>query len=297
MLKAILGAIAVISAGFSTVYVNDFRKNRNAANNGIFKKSLIIGFITDFLDAIGVGSFATTTAILKFDKKVNVPDKLLPGTLNVAHALPMVAQALMSLTAIEIDIFTLICMIVAAVVGSWIGAGVISKLPEKKVQLTMGVALFATAGLLVAKQLGVMPAGGDAIGLEGSKLIIGVVGNFVLGALMTAGIGLYAPCMAMVALLGMNPKAAFPIMMGSCAFVGPIACTKFVKEGAYVREVSMGITLGGIVGSVLAILFVTNLPVYWLNWLVVGVVLYTAVTMFKSAVKKDDENKLENQAS
>ncbi|MEW9079226.1 sulfite exporter TauE/SafE family protein [Terrisporobacter glycolicus] len=297
MLKAILGAIAVISAGFSTVYVNDFRKNRNAANNGIFKKSLIIGFITDFLDAIGVGSFATTTAILKFDKKVNVPDKLLPGTLNVAHALPMVAQALMSLTAIEIDIFTLICMIVAAVVGSWIGAGVISKLPEKKVQLTMGVALFATAGLLVAKQLGVMPAGGDAIGLEGSKLIIGVVGNFVLGALMTAGIGLYAPCMAMVALLGMNPKAAFPIMMGSCAFVGPIACTKFVKEGAYVREVSMGITLGGIVGSVLAILFVTNLPVYWLNWLVVVVVLYTAVTMFKSAVKKDDENKLENQAS
>ncbi|KHS56868.1 MULTISPECIES: sulfite exporter TauE/SafE family protein [Terrisporobacter] len=297
MLKAILGAIAVISTGFSAVYVNDFRKNRNSANNGIFKRGLIIGFITDFLDAIGVGSFATTTAILKFDKKVNVPDKLLPGTLNVAHALPMVAQALMSLTAIEIDIFTLICMIVAAVVGSWIGAGVISKLPEKKVQLTMAVALLGTAGLLVAKQLGVMPAGGDAIGLEGTKLIIGVVGNFVLGALMTAGIGLYAPCMAMVALLGMNPKAAFPIMMGSCAFVGPIACTKFVKEGAYVREVSMGITLGGIVGSVLAILFVTNLPVYWLNWLVVGVVLYTAVTMFKAALNKNNEMELENKAS
>lgn len=297
MLKAILGAIAVISTGFSAVYVNDFRKNRNSANNGIFKRGLIIGFITDFLDAIGVGSFATTTAILKFDKKVNVPDKLLPGTLNVAHALPMVAQALMSLTAIEIDIFTLICMIVAAVVGSWIGAGVISKLPEKKVQLTMGIALLGTAGLLVAKQLGIMPAGGDAIGLEGTKLIIGVIGNFVLGALMTAGIGLYAPCMAMVALLGMNPKAAFPIMMGSCAFVGPIACTKFVKEGAYVREVSMGITLGGIVGSVLAILFVTNLPVYWLNWLVVAVVLYTAVTMFKAALNKNNEIELENKAS
>ncbi len=296
MLKAILGAIAVISTGFSAVYVNDFRKNRNSANNGIFKRGLIIGFITDFLDAIGVGSFATTTAILKFDKKVSVPDKLLPGTLNVAHALPMVAQALMSLTAIEIDIFTLICMIVAAVAGSWVGAGVISKLPEKKVQLTMGIALLGTAGLLIAKQLEIMPAGGDAIGLEGTKLMIGVAGNFVLGALMTAGIGLYAPCMAMVALLGMNPKAAFPIMMGSCAFVGPIACTKFVKEGAYVREVAMGITLGGIVGSVLAILFVTNLPVYWLNWLVVAVVLYTAVTMFKASLNKDSNVELEEKA-
>ncbi|MEG0856006.1 MAG: sulfite exporter TauE/SafE family protein [Terrisporobacter sp.] len=292
MLKAILGAIAVISTGFSAVYVNDFRKNRDSAKNGIFKRGLVIGFVTDFLDAIGVGSFATTTAILKFDKKVNVPDKLLPGTLNVAHALPMVAQALMSLTAIEIDIITLICMIVAAVVGSWIGAGVISKLPEKKVQLTMGIALFGTAGLLIAKQLGIMPAGGDAIGLEGTKLIIGVVGNFILGALMTAGIGLYAPCMAMVALLGMNPMAAFPIMMGSCAFVGPIACTKFVKEGAYVREVAMGITLGGIVGSVLAILFVTNMPVYWLNWLVVAVVLYTAVTMLKASLNKANSGKV-----
>lgn len=297
MLTVILGGIAAISACFTTVYAKDYMNNRNSANNGIFKRGLIIGFITDFLDAIGVGSFATTTAILKFDKKVNVPDKLLPGTLNVAHALPMVAQALMSLTAIEIDIFTLICMIVAAVVGSWIGAGVISKLPEKKVQLTMSVALLGTAGLLIAKQLGLMPAGGDAIGLEGTKLIIGIVGNFVLGALMTAGIGLYAPCMAMVALLGMNPKAAFPIMMGACAFVGPIASIKFVKEAAYVREVSMGITIGGVIGSVLAILFVTNMPVYWLNWLVVAVVLYTSVSMFKSALNKNGDVELEEKVS
>ena len=75
MLQAILGILTVITAGFSTVYVKDFRKNRDVAKKGIFGQGLIIGFITDFLDAIGVGSFATTTAILKFNKKVNVPDK------------------------------------------------------------------------------------------------------------------------------------------------------------------------------------------------------------------------------
>lgn len=287
MLKALLGLLAILTTGYTAVYANDFRKNRDHSKNNEFKAGLGIGFITDFLDAIGVGSFATTTAILKFSKNLNVPDRLLPGTLNVAHALPMIAQAFLSLTTIEIDFFTLVCMIVAAVVGSWIGAGIISKLPEKKVQTAMGIALLGTAVLLVLKQLGLMPAGGNAIGLTGTKLILGIVGNFILGALMTAGIGLYAPCMAMVALLGMNPKAAFPIMMGACAFVGPIACTKFVKEGAYVREVSMGITIGGVVGSVLAILFVTNLPVYWLNWLVVAVVLYTSVTMFKAAFNKE----------
>lgn len=288
MLNAILGLLAAITAGFSTVYVKDFKKHRDKSKNKIFKTGILIGFITDFLDAIGVGSFATTTGILKLNKSINIPDKLLPGTLNVAHALPMIAQAFMSLNSISIDLITLVSMIIAAVAGSWIGAGIISKLPEKKIQLTMGVALVGTAILIVLGQVGLMPAGGEAMGLSGSKLIIGIAGNFILGALMTAGIGIYAPCMAMVALLGMNPKAAFPIMMGACAFVGPIASTKFVKEQAYEREISMGITIGGVVGSILALLFVTNMPVYWLKWLVVAVVSYTAATMFKAGLSKEE---------
>lgn len=287
MLNIMLSLLAILTAGFTCVYTLDFKKNIASNKKGVFIPGLMIGFITDFLDAIGVGSFATTTAILKLNQKLQVSDKLLPGTLNVAHTLPMITQAFMSLTVISVDVITLISLIAAAAIGSYVGAGIISKLPEKKVQLTMGVALVFVAFLLILGQLDLMPTGGEAMGLTGVKLAIGIVGNFILGALMTAGIGLYAPCMAMVALLGMNPMAAFPIMMGSCAFVGPIASTKFVREGAYEREISMGITLGGIVGSILALLFVTNLPVYWLKWLVVLVVCYTAFTMLSTARKND----------
>ena len=286
MLNLLFGILTVITVIFTFVYVSDYRKNRNPEKSDMFKKGLIIGAITDFFDAIGVGSFATTTAIFKLSKGVNVSDKLLPGTLNVAHALPMVAQAYLSLKVIEVDSSTLVSMIITAVLGSWLGAGIISKLPEKKVQLTMGVALLGTAILLILGQLNLMPSGGDAMGLTGTKLIVGLVGSFILGALMTAGIGFYAPCMAMVALLGMNPQASFPIMMGACAFIGPIACIKFIKQGSYEREISMGITLTGIIGSIVAILFVKNMPVYWLKWLVVGVVLYTSYTMFASVKKK-----------
>ena len=293
MLNILLGLLAILTTGFTIVYVSDFLKNKKSEKFHLFKKGLVVGFITDFFDAIGVGSFATTTAIFKLSKGVDVPDKLLPGTLNVAHALPMVAQAFLSLKVIEIDPATLVLMIISAVVGSWIGAGIMSKLPERKVQLTMGLALIVVAGLITLGQLNLMPAGGDAMELTGSKLIIGCAGNFILGALMTAGIGLYAPCMAMVALLGMNPKASFPIMMGACAFVGPIACIKFVKEGAYEREISMGVTLSGIVGSIIALLLVKNMPVYWLKWLVVAVVLYTSYTMLVSANKKRIDAKLE----
>lgn len=293
MLNILLGLLAILTTGFTIVYVSDFLKNKKSEKSHLFKKGLVVGFITDFFDAIGVGSFATTTAIFKLSKGIDVSDKLLPGTLNVAHALPMVAQAFLSLKVIEIDPTTLVLMIISAVVGSWIGAGIISKLPERKVQLTMGLALIVVAGLITLGQLNLMPAGGDAMELTGAKLIIGCAGNFILGALMTAGIGLYAPCMAMVALLGMNPKASFPIMMGACAFVGPIACIKFVKEGAYEREISMGVTLSGIVGSIIALLLVKNMPVYWLKWLVVAVVLYTSYTMLVSANKKRIDAKLE----
>ena len=289
MLKIMLSLLTIVTAGFTYIYTIDLKKNIASNKKGVFIPGLIIGFITDFLDAIGVGSFATTTAILKLNPKLKVADKLLPGTLNVAHTLPMITQAFMSLTVISVDIVTLISLIVSAALGSYIGAGIISKLPEKKVQLTMGLALVFVAFLLVLGQLDLMPTGGEAMELKGYKLVIGVVGNFILGALMTAGIGLYAPCMAMVALLGMNPMAAFPIMMGSCAFVGPIASTKFVREGAYEREISMGITLGGIIGSILALLFVTNLSIYWLKWLVVLVVCYTAFTMLSTSLKPDQD--------
>ena len=93
------------------------------------------------------------------------------------------------------------------------------------------------------------PAGGDAIGLTGVKLIFAIIANFILGALMTLGIGLYAPCMALVFALGLSPAIAFPIMMGSCAFLMPAASVKFVKEGAYDRKASMAITVFGVIGS------------------------------------------------
>lgn len=296
MVNILLGVMSAIALTFGFVFTKDIKVNGPKNQKGIVKTGLIIGFITDFFDAIGVGSFATTTAIFKLCKRVNVPDKILPGTLNVAHSLPMVVQALLTLTVIEVDSFTVITLIVAAVLGSWIGAGIISKLPENVVQLTIAIALIATVFILILGQLNLMPSGGEALGLEGGKLAIGIVGSFILGALMTAGIGFYAPCMAMIALLGMNPMTSFPIMAGACGCLGPIASIKFIKEEAYAKEISVGIAIGGVVGSALAIMFVSSLPVYWLKWLVVLVCLYTSVIMFKQAKSKNVEDELSDNS-
>ena len=143
---------------------------------------------------------------------------------------------------------TLTGLIAASVAGAWLGAGLVASWPRRRVQLGMGLALLAAASFFAMTNLSLFPAGGDALGLRSPLLWVGIAGNFVLGALMTLGIGLYAPCMILVALLGMNPQAAFPIMMGSCAFLMPVGGLRFIAKGSYNLKAALGLTIGGISG-------------------------------------------------
>jgi uncharacterized membrane protein YfcA len=215
-----------------------------------------IGFVTAFFDTLGIGSFATTTAVYKLRNMV--PVKLMPGTLNVGHALSTITQAFIYTKLVPVDATTLILMIVAASLGSWVGVGVVVHWPRRKIQIGMGIALLGAAALRLA-------------------------GNFVLGVLMMLGIGLYAPCMILVSLLGMNPAAAFPIMMGSCAFLMPTSSIRFVKTRTYDARAALGLALGGLPAVLIAAYVVQSLSLDAVRWLVVFVVIYTSVNMLLTA--------------
>jgi len=245
---------------------------------------LAIGAVANFFDTLGVGAFATTTAAFKLFGRV--PDDEIPGTLNVGHALPTMAQALIFIAVVDVEPVTLVGMIAAAVLGAWLGVGFVARAPRRTIQLAMGVALLAAAGLFLASVLGVMPAGGEARALTGGKLAFAIGANVVLGALMMLGIGLYAPCLILVSLLGMNPLAAFPIMMGSCAFLMPVGGSRFVASGRYDLKAALGLALGGIPAVLVAAYIVKSLPLDWLRILVIVVVVYAAISMLWSARAK-----------
>ncbi len=241
----------------------------------------VVGFVVNFFDTLGIGSFATTTSIFKLRRLV--PDRLIPGTLNVGLALPTFAQALIYISIVQVDMSTLLLMIVAAVLGAWLGAGVVAGWPRRNIQIGMGVALLFAAALMLGTQLELFPLGGDALGVLGVRLAIALVGNFALGALMTLGIGLYAPCMILVSLLGMNPKVAFPIMMGSCAFLMPVGGIRFIRKQSFAPRASLWLTLTGVPAVLVAAYLVRSLPLGAVRWLVVLVVVYTAGAMLRSA--------------
>jgi uncharacterized membrane protein YfcA len=179
-------------------------------------------------------------------------------------------------------------IIASAAVGAWLGAGVVARLPRRAIQFTMGIALLIAGCVFTAYNLHALPGGGTAMSLAGWKF--GVAGgiNFVLGALMSAGIGLYAPCMITLALLGMDPIAAFPIMMGACALLQPIASLRFFQSGKFAWGPSLGLTLGGVVGVLVAAYIVKSLPLTALRWLVIVVVSYAALAMLRSAMSTKD---------
>ena len=289
-LAVVKTALIILTAYFLFVFIRNYvqtvREGKLEKTN--FLSLGLIGLITNFFDTLGIGSFAPTTALLKYFKLS--ADRTIPGTLNVSGTLPAFFEAMIFMSVIKVEPLTLIAMVTTATVGAILGAGVVSKFNEKRVRIGLGSALFIVALAMLASQLKIMPRGGTASGLPLGKLIIGTGVNLLLGALTTIGVGLYAPCMALVYALGMSPIVAFPIMMSSCAFLVPAASVKFVKQSAYDRKASLAMALFGSVGVFLAAYIVKSLPLSTLKWLVIAIIVYTARMMFKSAFKRAKES-------
>ena len=283
-LKTILGLMTSL---FGYIFAVDVFKNRKLISGKPWSVLLGIGFITNFFDTLGIGSFAPLTAIFKFLKLVD--DRLIPGTLNVGNTIPTVVQAFLFMTIVEVDPVTLFSMSAAAPVGAVLGAARVARMSRRTIQLGLGFGLMIVALLIIAGFLQLMPAGGEAIGLSGWKLVLIVFISFILGALQTIGIGFYAPCMAMVYLFGLHPQTAFPIMMTATAMLMVAGGARFVKENAYDRKIAVSLTMAGVLGVLLAAFVFKSLPLVVLKGIVCIVVMYTSVWMFMSSARRDPE--------
>ncbi|MEY4097921.1 MAG: hypothetical protein RL170_765 [Bacteroidota bacterium] len=283
MVNAIWVILVLFAIWFIYVLGADIIKHKNNLEKVSWIKTGIIGFVVNFFDVLGIGAFAPQTALLKFTKQTS--DKLIPGTMNVANTLPVLIQAIIFIQVVEVEPLTLIVMFLTAMGGAILGADIIGKLSERNIRLTISIALLITAGFMFANKMHWIHGEGVAIGIHGWKLVIAGVVNFILGAMMTAGVGLYAPCMALVYLLGLSPQVAFPIMMGSCAFLMPPASYKFIKSGAYNKKAALGMAIPSIFAVLIAALIIKSMPLDTLRWLVLIIIVYTSVSMFWTTIK------------
>jgi uncharacterized membrane protein YfcA len=282
ILTLLLIALGILGVAFTHVFLNTLKKRGVSRPN---VEAIGLGAVTNFFDTLGIGSFAPTTAWLKFRKLV--PDSFIPATLNVGHAIPTVVQSAIFLVilGVHVDPVLLASCIAAAVVGALIGAPIVIRAPVRVVQGVVGFALLIAATLYAMRNLNLMPEGGLATALPSPEMFIAIGVHFLLGALMTFGIGLYAPSLILLSLLGLDPRLAFPIMTSACAFLMPTTGFTFIKTDRIDLKIILGITLGGIPAVLIAAFIVKEMPMVWLRWGVVVVVLYAAILLMRSAIK------------
>lgn len=260
-------------------------RHREEITRGNWIKLSAMSFVCGFFDALGIGDFATLTSCYKLTGTCQ--DDRIPGTLNVGLTVPTAVAACLFLSTSDIDGFTCIVMILSSTVGAVLGARIVCRMNLRAIRYGMGAALLILAAVMACRNLSIGPFGsvGTATGLEGAGLVIGVVVNFFLGAFMMIGIGLYAPCMALVGALGMDITMAFPIMMGSCAALMITGGITFIREDKYDKKAALTGTIAGSLGVTTAYFFVSGISVTILIWCVIAVMIVTSSMFIRDAGK------------
>ena len=282
----LVGFLIVVAIFYHAFWYLTERRRRRQPEGSLRPRPLALGiaFVANFFDTLGIGSYATTTSMSKLWNVM--PDEKIPGTLNVGYVMATVVQAAIFMTIIEVDFTTLLCIIGAAVAGAFLGAGIVCDFNRRQVQVGMGLALLGASALMVLSMSGQGPAPGVALGLSGAKLGIAIVISTILGAFMMLGIGFYAPCLIMISLLGMDPRASYPIMMGACAFLMPSGSVQFIRKGSYHLRTAIAFLIAGPLAVLVAAPLVDRIPLFWLRILVLVVVFYTAIRMLLAAAQE-----------
>ncbi|WP_018754478.1 sulfite exporter TauE/SafE family protein [Paenibacillus terrigena] len=286
----IITLIVIINVIFAFRFVFDVIKHkeeiRKEPGNGFMLaiSSTVIFFFSTF----GVSDFAISSIFYRKTKLVT--DKKLPGTLNTQCVIPVAVMALAFITVINVDILTLAVCIIAQIIGAYIGPRFVVKLSPTVIRRFIGAGLVIATFFILAGKFGLIPSGGTATGLTGSKLVIAAVCLFIYGALNNIGIGSYALTMVTVYALGLNPAIAFPIMMGAATFSVPIGSMQFIKYGEYSRKITLFTSTFGVIGVLVAVYLVKGLDVSMLQWIVAAILLYSGVSMLIAEFRKKEEH-------
>lgn len=285
-IKILIAIIVALNCYFAFYLFKDLSKHmkETMAEPGKPIFYIVLGFISEFLSTMGISDYAINTVVYRMTKTVK--DELIPPTLNTEATIPCMAMALAYITTVECDFMTLVILIIAQTLGSFFSPKIVTKLPADTIRWFMGVGLGVAAIMIFGNQLSLFGSNGTATGLTGVKLIIAAVSMFFLGAFNNIGIGAFAPTTALIYALGVSPLVAFPIMMGACACSMAVGSTEYVKLENYARKPTLFFLIPATLGVLCAAYVVTNIDLYYLKWIVFGVVCYASFDLIKNQVKK-----------
>lgn len=243
-------------------------------------KMAFAGTFANGCDTLGLGSYAIIVALSKAFRLID--DQLLPGTLNGQAILPTMVESLFFLEVVHVSLLMLVTLLAGACLGAFISGYVVSRLNRQMVRLSMGMAFLLMAVLVLLNQLHLLPIAGDKTMLATGPLILAFFLMIIAGALPAVGIGIYAPIQIILFLLGVSPLLAFPIMSTACALQVSVTTIPFVYNRHLDLKAAAILGLFGCLGVMIAAPFVAHLKLANLRWLLLIIILYNTVMLFRS---------------
>ena len=285
LLVFLVAALGVGALGLFAGIVREAAKTNQLVPKG---EALALGAVTNFFDTLGIGSFAPTLAWFRFRKMV--PVRLMPLTMFIGYTIPAILQGVifLILLGVKVDLLLLTGCVIAIVIGGYVGVPIASRSPVRLIQAIVGVALLLAALFYSLSNLGLMPVGGTANGLPLTLAIVAILANFFFGILLSFGVGNYAPTLAMLSLMGMDPRLAFPIMAAGAGFSGVAAGFQCLRKVNLDWRIVLGLTIGALPSVLIAALIVKEMDLVLLRWLVVVVVTYAGIVLLMTASRKGE---------
>lgn len=292
-----LSALLLILGLAILVYAVALVRAALARRVGPSVEALGLGAVVNFFDALGIGSFATTAAWLRF--RHLVPDRLIPPTMVVGLTPPAMAESIifLILLGVRVDPLLLAGCAIATMLGGIVGAPLVATARVWIVQLTVAIGLTLAAAAYVMTSLHLFPAGGSAGSLPPLQTLLAVAMSFGLGILANFGVGNFAPTLVVLSLMGMDPRLCFPIMAAGGSLMGAGASVRHFAIGEVDLRIVLGLAIGGIPAVLVAALLVKSMPVDLLRWLVLVIIVYAAAVMYAAAIKGRREEKAEASAA
>ncbi|MEA3042835.1 MAG: hypothetical protein QOH47_673 [Sphingomonadales bacterium] len=283
----ILLGLAILAYGFALVRAAIAKRVAPGA------EALALGAVVNFLDTLGIGSFAPTTAWFKFRRMV--PDRLIPQTMLCGLTPPAMTESIiyLILLGVLVDPVLLFACVIAVFAGGLVGVRLVTRARVWVVQMVVAIGLLLAAAAYAMTNLHLFPGGGTANSLPLTLMIVAILANFGFGILANFGVGNYAPTLVMLSLMGMDPRLCFPIMAGGACLMGAGASIRHIGIGEVDMRVVLGLAIGGIPAVFVAAFLVKEMPLEYLRWLVFVVVLYAAAVMAHASLKGWREGKAE----
>lgn len=277
MITVLIIIIIVLHTFSTTVLIRDLRSHWPALlkEPGSIFIQAPFSFVMYFISAFGISDFAISTAV--YHKVGWAELRKLPGTLNAQTTLPVMVFSIAYLITVEVDLSTLLPLLIVFVLGAFLSPMVAVRLPVRRIRQILAFGLLLAASTILATKLGLLQMGGQAISLHGFKMAIAIVCFFLIGALKAMGVSSYPLTMITTFFLGLHPLISYPIMMGGGALAAPLVLVRYIKLDSYMRKVTLLAATAGVAGGAIAAFIVKSMNTSLLQWLVVAVAFYAAI--------------------